>query len=141
MTTEQNKSLIRRWIEEGWNQGNLAVVDEIYAPNVVQHDPNSPMPVNSRKALKAYAANYRAAFPDLTFSVDDLIAEGDKVLWRFTSQGTHQGALGPIPPTGKQGTVTGMVLFRLASGQVAEVWANIDVLGLLQQLGAAPAMA
>src|SRR5437868_1352263 len=114
MTTEQNKALIRRWVEEGWNKGNLAVVDEIYAPNVVQHDPNSPLPVNSSEALRQYVSGYRAAFPDLTFTIDDLIGEGDKVLWRFTSQGTHSGPLGPLPATGKHGTVTGMVLFRMA---------------------------
>ena len=140
MTTEQNKALIRRWVEEGWNKGNLAVADEVYAPTVVQHDPNSPMPVNDREALKMYAGGYRAAFPDLTFTIDDLIGEGDKVLWRFTSRGTHNGPLGPIPPTGKPGTVTGMALFRFAGGKVAEVWVNVDLLGLFQQIGVIPKM-
>jgi len=141
MTAEQNKALIRRWVEEGWNKGNLAVVDEVYAPNVVQHDPNSPLPVASSEALKMYVAGYRASFPDLAFSIDDLIAEGDRVLWRFTSRGTHLGPLGPIPATGKTGTVTGMVLFRFAGDKVAEVWVNLDLFGLLQQLGVVPAMA
>jgi steroid delta-isomerase-like uncharacterized protein len=141
MTTEQIKTLIRRWVEEGWNKGNRAVMDEVYLPNVVQHDANSSLPVNSSEALKMYVNGYRAAFPDLTFTIDDLIGEGDKVQWRFTSQGTHTGALGPLPATGKHGTVTGMVLFRFAGGQVAEVWVNLDLLGLLQQLGAIPAMA
>src|SRR5258708_14867442 len=101
MTTEQNKALIRRWVEEGWNKGNLAVVDEIYAPNVVQHDPNSPMPVNSSEALKQYAGGYRPAFPDLAFTIVDFIGEGGKGFWRFTSQGTPPGPLGPLPAPGK----------------------------------------
>jgi hypothetical protein len=79
MIIEQSKSLIRRWVEAGWNKGNLAVVDDVYAPNVVQHDPSSPMPVNSAEALKMYAVGYLAAFPDLRFSIDELIGEGD---WR-----------------------------------------------------------
>jgi steroid delta-isomerase-like uncharacterized protein len=140
MSTEQNKATLRRWIEEGWNKGNVNLVDELYAANLVQHDPNSPVPVASSAALKAYVGVYRSAFPDLHFTIDDLLAEGDKVLWRFTSHGTHRGALGPLPPTGKAGTVTGMALFRFENGKVAEVWVNVDILGLLQQLGAVPQM-
>lgn len=141
MSIETNKALIRRWVEEGWNKGNLAAVDEVYAANVVQHDPGSPFPVNSAEALKRYVGMYQTAFPDLTFTMEDLIAEGDKVLWRFNSHGTHTGPLGPLPPTGKEGNVTGMVLFRCAKDKVVEVWANIDALGLFQQLGIIPAMA
>ena len=141
MSTETNKTLIRRWVEEGWNKGNLAVVDEVYAPNVVQHDPGSPFPVTSAETLKMYVGMYKSAFPDLTFTIEDLVAEGDKVLWRFNSHGTHTGALGPIPPTGKAGDVTGMVLFRCADSKIAEVWVNIDALGLFQQLGLVPVMA
>ena len=139
MSTEDNKAIIRRWVEEGWNKGNLAVVDEVYAANVVQHDPGSPAPVTSSAALKQYAAVYRGAFPDLHFTIDDLIAEGDKVLWRFTSRGTQTGPLMNIPATGRPGQITGMVLFRFADGKIAEVWVNIDNLGLLQQLGVIPA--
>ena len=141
MSTETNKALLRKWIEEGWNKGDLAVVDEVYAPNVAQHDPGSPFPVNNTEGLKMYVGMYKSAFPDLTFTVEDLVAEGDKVLWRFNSRGTHTGALGPIPPTGKTGDVAGMVLFRCANGQIAEVWVNVDTLGLMQQLGVIPALA
>ena len=141
MSTETNKATIRRWIEEGWNKGNLALLEEIYTPNVVQHDPNSPMPVTNAQELKAYVGAYQTAFPDLTFKIDDLLAEGDKVLWRFTSSGTHRGSLGPIPATGKSVTVTGMALFRFVNDKVAEVWVNVDILGLMQHLGVIPAMA
>jgi steroid delta-isomerase-like uncharacterized protein len=141
MSTETNKALIRRWIEEGWNAGNLAVVDTIYAPNVVQHDPSSPAPVTSGEALKLYVGGFLTAFPDLRFTIDDLLAEGDKVFWRFTAQGSHNGPLMNIPPTGKRATVTGMVLFRVANEKVAEVWVNFDTLGMLQAIGVIPAMA
>jgi len=88
MSAEQNKSIVRRWIEEGWNKHNLAVIDEVYAPNFVQHEPE-PQTVNSSEALKQYVSAYLTAFPDLHLSIEDLIAEGDKVVWRFNSTG-HQ---------------------------------------------------
>ncbi len=97
MTIETNKALIRRWVEEGWNARDLAVIDAIYAPNVVQHDPSSPVPVTSSEALKGYVSSFLTAFSDLHFTIDDLLAEGDKVLWRFTSQATHTGPLMNIP--------------------------------------------
>jgi steroid delta-isomerase-like uncharacterized protein len=140
MSTDTNKALIRRWVEDGWNAGDLAVVDAIYAPDVVQHDPSSPAPVTSSAALKGYVSGFRTAFPDLHFTIDDLLAEGDKVLWRFTSQATHTGPLMNIPPTGKRATVTGMVLFRVTNDKIAEVWVNVDTLGMLQAIGVIPAM-
>src|SRR5260221_13593531 len=82
MSTEQNKSIVRRWIEEGWNKGDLAVIDQVYAPDYVQHEP-APETVNSSAALKQYVGAYLTAFPDLHFSIEDLLAEGDKVVWRF----------------------------------------------------------
>jgi steroid delta-isomerase-like uncharacterized protein len=141
MSTEQNKSIVRRWIEEGWNKGNVGVVDQFYAADVVQHDPGSPAPVTSSAALKQYVGVFLTAWPDLHFTIDDLIAEGDKVLWRFTGRGTQTGPLMNIPPSGKVGEATGMALFRLADGKIAEAWVNYDMLGLLQQIGAIPAMA
>lgn len=140
MSTEQNKSIVRRWIEEGWNKGNLSLVDQVYTADVVQHDPGSPVPVTSSAALKQYVGVFLGALPDLHFTIDDLIAEGDKVAWRFTSHGTQTGPLMNIPPTGKGSDVTGMVFFRLVDGKIAEVWVNYDNLGLLQQLGVIPAM-
>src|ERR1700694_3642656 len=112
MSTEQNKATIRKWVEEGWNKGNLALADEVYTADVLQHDPSSPMPVTNSAALKGYVAMFRTAVPDIHFTIDDLLAEGDRVLWRFTSHGTQKGPLGLIPPSGKAATVTGMALFR-----------------------------
>ena len=141
MTTETNKALVRRWIEAGWNAHNTALIDTLYASNVVQHDPGSPLPVTSSEALKQYVGGFLAAFPDLQFEIDDLLAEGDKVLWRFTAQGTHTGPLMTIPPSGARATVTGMALFQVANDKIAEVWVNVDTLGMLQSIGAIPAMA
>src|SRR6476620_7527471 len=107
MSAEQNKAIVRKWIEEGWNKGNLNLVDDLYTPNVVQHDPSTPFPVSSAEAIKQYVGGFRHAMPDLRFTIDDLLAEGDKVLWRFTSKGTQTGDLMGIPPTGKSATVTG----------------------------------
>src|ERR671926_261851 len=110
MSTEQNKSIVRRWIEEGWNKHNLAVIDEVYAPNFVQHEPE-PQKVNSREALKQSVDASLTAFPDLQLSIEDLIAEGDKVVWRFNSTGHQNGPFMGMPPSGKSGNNTGIVIF------------------------------
>lgn len=137
MSAEQNKSIVRRWVDEGWNQGKLSVIDQLYAPDFTQHEPPPEM-VKSSEALKQYVSTYLNAFPDLHFTIDDLVAEGDKVVWRFTSKGTHQGNFMGLPPTGKTSIVTGMVLFRLENSRIVEAYVNIDTLGLLQQLGIIP---
>lgn len=137
MSTEQNKSIVRRWIEEGWNKHNLAVIDQVYAPDYVQHEP-APETVNSSEALKQYVGAYLTAFPDLNLSIEDLIAEGDKVVWRFKSTGHQNGPFMGLPPTGKTGNITGIVIFRLEDSRIVEGWVNIDTLGLLQQIGMIP---
>jgi steroid delta-isomerase-like uncharacterized protein len=137
MSIEQNKSIVRRWIEEGWNKGNLAVIDQVYDPNFVQHEP-APETVNSSEALKQYVGAYLTAFPDLNLSIEDLVAEGDRVVWRFQSSGHQNGPFMGIPATGKSGSITGLVMFRLENSRIVEAWVNIDALGLLQQLGVIP---
>lgn len=139
MSTETNKALLRRWIDEGWNGRNLDIIDDLYTVDVVQHDPSSPMPVTSSEAMRQYIGGFQTAFPDLIFTVDDLLAEGDKVLWRFIARGTHTGPLMAFPPSGKSVTVTGMALFQVADDRFCEVWVNIDALGMLQQIGVLPA--
>lgn len=141
MSIETNRAVVHRWIEEGWNGHNTALIDTLYTPDVVQHDPSSPLPVTSREAMKQYIGSFLTAFPDLRFTTDDLLAEGDKVLWRFTAVGTNIGPLLAIPPSGQRVTVTGMALFRVTEAQIAEVWVNIDALGMFQTLGVIPAMA
>jgi steroid delta-isomerase-like uncharacterized protein len=137
MSTEQNKSIVRRWVEEGWNKGNLSVIDQVYAPTYVQLEP-PPAMVTSSEALKQYVSGYRSAFPDLHFLIDGLVAENELVVWRFTSTGTQKGSFMGMPATGKTGTITGMVMFRFDNSRIAEGWVNIDALGLLQQLGVIP---
>ena len=140
-STDQNKAVLSKWIEEGWNKGNLGVVDELYTPSFVQYDPASPVSVSSAEDLKRYVAGFRMAMPDMHFATHDLVAEGDRVLWRFTARGTQTGVLMGIPPTGKTANVEGMALFRLANGKIAECWVNFDALGMLQALGVIPTMA
>jgi len=141
MSTDTNKALVRRWIEEGWNAHNLALIDAIYTHDVVQHDPRSPLPVTSSEALKQYVGGLLTAFPDIHFAIDDLLADGDRVVWRFTAQATNTGPLMDIPPSGERATVTGIVIFRVAGARIAEVWVNYDTLGMLQSIGVIPAMA
>jgi steroid delta-isomerase-like uncharacterized protein len=138
MSTEQNKAMDRRVYEEVWNGGNLAVIDELVAANYVDHDQEPPGALEGVEGLKQSVTMYRTAFPDVHFTVEDQIAEGDRVVTRWTARGTHQGAFMGIPPTGKQAMVTGISITRVASGKVVEGWTNFDALGLLQQLGAVP---
>jgi steroid delta-isomerase-like uncharacterized protein len=140
MSAEQNKSIVRRWVEEGWNKRNLALIDQLFAPNFYQHE-TGPEMVNSSEALKVFVSGYLSAFPDLQFTIEDLIAEGDKVVWRFKATGTNTGPFLGGPSTGKSVAVTGTVTFRLENSRMAEAWLNLDVLGLLQQVGIIPVAA
>lgn len=137
MSTEQNKSIVRRWVEEGWNKGNLAVIDQLYAPNYVEHG-LQPETVNSSEALKQEVGMFLTGVPDLHISIDDLIAEGDKVVWRGVGKGAQTGPFMGIPATGKTISMTAIVIFRLEKSRIVEGWINIDLLGLMQQLGVIP---
>ncbi len=137
MSTEENKATSRRFYEEVWNGGNLDVIDELVAPNGVFHDPS--MTTQGPKGFREYVTMYRTAFPDVHFTIEDEIAEGDTVATRWTARGTQKGPLMGIPPTGKQSTVTGIVIGRYANGELVEGWLNFDALGMMQQLGVVPA--
>ena len=139
MSTEDNKAIVRRWTEEGWNQRNWAVFDELAASNWVYHDPSLPN-VRTLEDYKRWATETRDAFPDNHVTIEDMIAEGDTVVVRYTTRGTHQGNFRGIPPTGKQVSGTGMFIDRLVNGKAVEQWINGDDLGLLQQLGVIPSM-
>ena len=141
MSTEENKALNRRFFEEFWDQKNLAVADELLAPNYVDHTPGSPpgLPPGP-EGFKQFASVFMTAFPDLRLTLEDQIAEGDTVVTRWTSYGTHTGSLMGIPPTGKSITVTGITITRIPDGKATETWTNFDMLGLLQQIGVVPAM-
>jgi steroid delta-isomerase-like uncharacterized protein len=138
MSTEENKAQIRRIYEEVFNKGNLAVADELMAPNYVFHV--SGQEFKGPEGFKQFATIYRTAFPDIHITVEDMVAEGDKVVHRISTRGTHKGEMMGIAPTGKQIATTGIVISRFAAGKEVEVWANLDMLGMLQQMGVVPPM-
>jgi steroid delta-isomerase-like uncharacterized protein len=138
MSAEENKAIVRRMIEEAWNKGNLAVVEEIVAPSYIGHDPSYPMPIQGSDGFKQYVSMTRTAFPDFRITVEDLIAEGDKVVGRITVRGTNTGSVMGMPPTGKQVTISGIFIRRLAGGRFVEGWDAPDTLSLMQQLGVIP---
>ena len=137
MSADEHKAHVRRFYDEVWNHGRFEVLDDLNAPSFQDHTPAPGLPPTS-EGVKALVAMYRTAFPDTQFTVDDMLAEGDRVVVRWTARGTHQGELQGIPPTNKQVTVTGMDLYRLDNGKTVEHWGNWDELRLLQQLGAIP---
>jgi steroid delta-isomerase-like uncharacterized protein len=141
MSAESNKALSRRLLEEAFNAGNTNVVDELAAADFVNHDSALPEPTVGPDAAKTSIQGYRAAFPDLRITIEDQIADGDRVVTRWSAKGTQEGDLMGVAATGKQATVTGITIDRIVDGRIAESWTNWDTLGMLQQLGVVPAMA
>jgi predicted ester cyclase len=133
MSTETNKAIVRRYFQELWTQNNLAVIDEIVAPDVVGHVAGQTF--RNADTLRQRAKNLRMVYSDVRITVEDQIAEGDKVLVRWTFRGRHTGKHLDAEPTGAEVVSTGMNLFRLAGGRIAELWVESDDLGELQQLG------
>jgi len=136
MSAEQNKMMIQRWVEMAWNNGNLAIADEVYSADYVVHDPSGP--IQGTEALKQFVATFRTAYPDIHTTIEDMIAEGNKVVWRYTVRGTHRGEFMGIAPTGKSITLTGILISRFVGEKVVEDWNNYDALGMMQQLGVIP---
>jgi steroid delta-isomerase-like uncharacterized protein len=139
MLAETNKTVARRLFEEVWNKGNLTVLNEIIAKDHVSSGPGTlPGLPAGPEGSKQLVTVYRNAFPDVHFTIDEQIAEGDKVVTRWTAHGTHQGELVGIPATGKSSTVTGIALDRIVNGKIAESWGIFDQFGMMQQLGVIP---
>ena len=136
MTTDDNKAIIRRGIEEMFSRGHVDVADEVFAADHVAHDPALPNDLHGPAQFKEFVRMYRTAFPDLELTIDDQIAEGDRVVTRFTARGTHRGELLGIPPSGNEVVVPGISIDRLVDGKSVESWTSYDVLGMLRQLGA-----
>jgi predicted ester cyclase len=135
MSTENNKALVRRWVEEVVNQkGNLTVIDELFSPDFIDYT-NPPDWTPGREGHKQIITLYHTAFPDFHFAIEHEIAEGDMVVIRGTYHFTHEGEFFGIVPTGKQVISTGTHLFRLAEGKIMEHWCNNDDLGVMRQLG------
>jgi len=139
MSTEDNKAVVRRFYEEVLNQKKRAVLDEVFDPNVVDHfaPPGTP---GGLEGARQTLGMFLSAFPDLHFTVEDMIAEGDRVVARATMSGTQQGPFMGIPPTGKHVTITGIDINRFVGGKSVEHWVEMDRLGLMQQLGVIPAL-
>ncbi len=137
MSAEENKALVSRWIEEGWNQGNVAIIDELTAPDFVDHHLAPGLPPNA-DGHKAWIQIARAGFPDIQLKVEDMIAIGDKVVARMTVTGTQTGEFMGLPPSGKPVSVTAIGISRIADGKSVEYWEVFDALGLMQQIGAIP---
>src|ERR1700724_374530 len=110
MSAEQNKMNIQRWVEGTWNNGNLALADEVYSADYIVHDPAGP--IQGLEALKQFVTMFRTGFPDSHVTIEDMIAEGDKVVWRYTLRGTHKGDFMGIAPSGESITLTGCLLSR-----------------------------
>ena len=139
--TADNREITRRVFEEIWNNKKLDVIDELMAADYVHHDPQSPDVPSGIEGYKQFVSYYLNAFPDLHYTIEDLLADGNTVAIRWTATGTHQGDLPGITKTGRQISVTGMTIARVRDGKFIESWGNWDALGLMQQLGVVPAEA
>ncbi|MGB2625462.1 MAG: ester cyclase [Candidatus Acidiferrum sp.] len=136
--SEQNKNNVRRLFEEVWNKGNVAVADELFAPTYTHHDSSTPDVGRGPESEKKRATLYRNAFSDMRLTIDDLVADGDMVVARWSCRGTHKGELNGIAPTGKQVNFTGISIAQFTNGKMTEGYVNWDALGLMQQLGVVP---
>ena len=133
---EANKALTLRYWEEVANKGNLDLIEEICAPDYVCHEVDQD--IRGPEGVRQFIFMLRAAFPDLHVTVEDVIAEGDKIVQRWTGRGTHQGELMGIPPTGNRVSVAGITISRFKDGKVSEEWEVYDMMGMMQQLGVIP---
>jgi predicted ester cyclase len=136
MSAEENKVLVRRFVEEFWNEGNTATADELMAVDAEIHMPTGE--VVNLDELKGFAGAWRGSFPDWHSTFEELIAEGDRVAELWTGRGTHRGELQGIAPTGKRVEAPGSVFYRIVGGKIVEFRGQLDMMSLMQQLGVLP---
>jgi steroid delta-isomerase-like uncharacterized protein len=137
--SERNRTVVRRWFEEVWNQGSEAAIDELFATEGLAHGlGDSELDVRGPSEFKPFVATIRGSFPDIHFQLQDLVSEGDRVAIRMTFSGTHKGPGLGVPPTGRRVSVQGIIIVRIVDGQIVEGWNSYDQLGLLRQIGALP---
>ena len=134
-----NAQFIRRWFEEVWNKGRMDAIEEMCLPNAIGHGQAQHKVDVGLQEFKQFARSLRSAFPDIRVTIHETLAQGDKVLARWTAVMVHRGAFLGIAPTGRTVEVTGMSLQRIANGKIAEAWDNWDQLGLMVQIGGVPA--
>ena len=135
MSPDQNKAIIRRFYDEFFNKGNLDIVNELHCPDFQHYDSGAPDPGGGPEGYKRRNSGFLKAFPDRKVTIDDMVAEGDKVVTRSTMRATHRGDLPDIPATGKRVTVTATIISRMQDGKIAEEWEDWNALGMLEQLG------
>jgi steroid delta-isomerase-like uncharacterized protein len=138
MSTEDNKALVRQLVEQVFGQGNISQVDELVAPDFLEREALPAGIPGGREGLKQLTATLRSAFPDFKARIDDILADGDKVVVRQTWTGTHKGEFMGIPPTGRNISVEVIDIIRLADGKFVEHWGVMDAMAMMQQLGAVP---
>jgi len=136
----ENKAIARRWSDELWGSGNLAVADEIISPEYVRHDPGDPFPARGPEDVKRIVTLLRTMLPDLSIAVEAVVAEGDLVVSRYTATATDTHGYMGMPPTGKTIRTPAIQMFRVRDGMIVESWAVRDDLGTLRQLGHVPPM-
>ena len=142
LSTVSNVAIIQRFINDLWNARDLSVADEIFADNCVTHQLRSGLAATAAprdpETIKQHVLEWLNAFPDLTFTVEQMVADGDRVASQMTMQGTHSGTWMGIAPTGKQISLQMMTIHRIEAGKIVEDWVLVDSLGLFQQLGLVP---
>ena len=135
-STEQNKAVVSRFVEEVWENGNVDAIDVLFTEDSILHDPTED--VRGPEAFKTYNERYLAAFPDLQYEIRDMIAEDDKVVFRARMRGTHEGEFMGFEPTGERFDAEGIIIARIEDGMIAERWVSYDALGMMRQLGIVP---
>ncbi len=139
MSAEENKALARRYLEEIWDKGNVDLIDELFTTDFVRHGPPAVEgEVRGPEGFKGLVSTYHAGLPDFRVTIDDMIAEGDRVVSRWMVRGTHQGELMGSAPTGNQVTFTGYLFDRIAGSKIEEEWVDYDTLHVMQEIGAVP---
>ena len=138
MSTNDNKAIIRRWLDEGWSRGNVDVADELIDANFTVRGAGGQVVQQGRDGVKDLVRTWRAGFPDGRMILDDILAEGDMVVVRNRWVGTHTGSFYGIAPTGRAVEVTSIGFDRVINGRVVEGWGELDMLGMFQTLGTVP---
>lgn len=135
MTGEESKAIVLRWFTE-LDRGNLDIVESLIAEDYVDHNPALPNLPPGREGVRQYVRILKASFPDALHVIDDIIAEGDKVMTRVTARGTFLGECIGYQPTGRTVEISGIAVHRIENGRLAEHWAHADIAGFMQQIGA-----
>lgn len=138
MSTQENKDLVRRWWEALNQRSAQQIIDDTYASDYILHDPSLAEPVQGVDGVREFVTSVLTAFPDAQYTIESLIAEGDKVAQQISVRGTHQAEFQGIPATGKPVAVWVMLISRIANGKVVEEWQMFDALGMLKRMGVIP---